>query len=142
MSGKNQFPQQLNWQATDPTVTLFPIVNKGGTGGSVPSGTKTGTMASTNTIYTNIVEFANMDNVGLEIDWTGTPVGTITIYCSVSGVNWHALTFTPVLAQPAGAAGGYNVSLNQVPFKYVYVKYTNASGSGSITIFGQFKDLN
>ncbi len=142
MSGKNQYPVKLDWQSTDPTTTLFPIVNNSGTGGSIPSGTKSGTMSGTSTIYSNIVEFSKMDNIGLEIDWTGTPTGTITIYTSISGINWHSMTFSPVLAQPAGAAGGYNVSLNQVPFKYFYIKYTNASGSGSLTVSAQFKDLN
>lgn len=142
MSGKNQYPIQFDWQATDPAPTLFPIVNNSGTGGSVPSGVKSGTMASTTTIYSNIIEISKMDNTGLDVDWTGTPTGTLTIYCSAGGKNFHALTFSPVLAQPAGAAGGMGVSLNQLPFKYMYFKYQNASGSGSLTIYGQLKDLN
>lgn len=106
------------------------------------SGVLAGVMASTNVIYTNIVDIANLDNQGLEITWTGTPTGTIEVFCSESGINFYALTFSPVLAQPAGSASGYLVNLNQVPWRYVYVKYTNASGSGSLTVYLGSKDLN
>lgn len=142
MSGKNQYPVTFNWQATDPATTLFPISQQNGSGGSIPSGTATGTMASTNTIYSNIIEVSRMDNIGLDIDWTSTAVGTFSILVSSTGLKFHTLTFSPVLAQPAGSAGGMAISINQIPFKYMYLKYVNASGSGVLTAYGQAKDLN
>lgn len=99
-------------------------------------------MSGTATIYTNILEIARMDNVGLELTWTGTPTGTIQVFCSNSGINFYSLTFNPALAQPAGSASGYLIDLNQVPFKFIYIQYTNASGSGIITCYGQNKDVN
>lgn len=83
-----------------------------------------------------------MDNQGLEVTWTGTPTGTFQVMVSNSGINFYALTFNPGLAQPSGSASGYAVNLNQLPFKYVMLQYTNASGSGSLTVYGQQKDLN
>ena len=99
-------------------------------------------MASTNTIYSQILEVARMDNVGLEVTWTGTPTGTLQVMVSNSGIYFYALTFNPALAQPSGSASGYAISLNQIPFKYVMLQYANSSGSGILTIYGQNKDLN
>lgn len=128
---RNSF--QFNWQASTP-VPFNP--------NTALSGTLTGAMASTNTIYSNIQDISNTDNQGLEITWTGTPTGTISVYCSESGVNFYPLTFNPVLNQPLGSAGGYLVNLNQIPWRYIYIKYVNASGSGSLTIWIGSKDLN
>ncbi len=83
-----------------------------------------------------------MDNVGLEVNWTGTPTGTLSVMASNSGANFYALTFTPALAQPTGSSGGYVIDLSGYPFKYLMLQYTNASGSGNLTIYGQNKDLN
>lgn len=83
-----------------------------------------------------------MDNIGLEVTWTGTPTGTFTVNVSNSGISFYALTFSPALAQPAGSASGYAIDLNQIPFKYIMLKYINASGSGVLSVYGQNKDLN
>ncbi len=140
MSGKNQFPQTFNWQASNPATGFLPL--QANQTGSRPSGTVAGAMASTNIIYSNIIDISKVDNVGLEVTWTGTPTGLFEVMCSNSGVNFYALTFDPVLGQPAGSGGGYVIDLNQVPFKYIMLRYTNASGSGSLTVYGQDKDLN
>lgn len=142
MSGKNQYPTALNWQSTSPATGFLPLNNKTESQGSIPSGTLAGTMSSTNTIYTNILDLSRYDNSGLEVTWAGTPTGTISVMCSNSGINFYALTFDPVLAQPAGSSGGYLINLNQLPFRYMFVQYVNSSGSGSITVYAQQKDLN
>lgn len=139
MSGKNQYPAVLNWQSANPATGFLPTHNPSG---SAPSGNASGAMASTNTIYSQIIDVAKMDNAGIEVTWTGTPTGTIQVMVSNSGLNFYALTFNPALAQPAGSAGGYAINLNQLPFKYVMIQYTNVSGSGSLSMYSQFKDLN
>lgn len=83
-----------------------------------------------------------MDVSGLEVTWTGTAVGTFEILLSASGINFYALTFSPVLAQPAGSASGYWVNLDSVASKYLLLRYTNTSSTGSLTVYGQFKDWN
>ncbi len=141
MSGKNQVPFTANWQSSDPRTGFIPNPNLYGNG-SPPSAVLAGTMSATNVIYSNIIDVSRMDNIGLEVAWTGTPGGVLKILVSNSGKNFNELTFNPVLAQPAGAAGGMAVSINQLPFKFLMFKYTNASGSGSLSIYGQEKDLN
>ena len=105
------------------------------------SGVTSGVMSGTNTIYSNVQSLPQQHNVGLEVTWTGTPTGTISIIVSSSGNQFYALTFDPALAQPAGSAGGYAISLNQLPFLYYAVQYTNSSGSGNLTVTVCQKDL-
>lgn len=143
MSGKNQYPLVWNWQAASPVTGFLPTpAGSYGNNNSALSGSITGTMASTNTIYTQIMDVSRMDNIGLEVTWTGTPTGTFQVMASNSAINFYALTFNPVLTQPAGSAGGYVIDLNQFPFKWIMLQYTNSSGSGSLTVYGQCRDLN
>ncbi len=140
MAQKNQFPNTYQWQSTNPVTTFLPVPSN--QSGSVPSGVINGVMSGTSTIYSQIVEKSRMDNIGLEVTWTGTPTGTFQVMVSNSGKSFYALTFNPALGQPAGSAGGYVVDLNQVPFKYIMLQYTNTSGSGILTVYGQNCDLN
>jgi hypothetical protein len=133
MGIKKRYTNQLNWQSTSPA----PF-----NANTQPSGVLLGGMASTNTIYTNIIDISNTDNQGLEITWTGTPTGTIQVMVSESGTNFYALTFSPALAQPNGSAGGFAVDLNQVPWRYLMVQYTNATGTGTLNVWLGSKDLN
>ena len=159
MSGKNQSPITLgpnaptvsslpvnspgmSWQSTNPATNFYPQNMTVQGQGSPPSGLLNGVMSGTNTIYTQIVDISRIDNCGLEVTWTGTPVGTFQVMVSNSGINFYALTFNPALTQPAGSAGGYAIDLNQLPFKYFLLQYTNTSGSGILTVYGQIKDLN
>jgi hypothetical protein len=132
----------MSWQSTSPVTGFLPLNSEGVRMGSHPSGVLNGAMASTNTIYTQIVDISRGDNVGVEINYSGTATGTIQVMCSNSGANFYALTFSPVLTQPAGASGGYLINLQQLPFKYFFLQYTNASGSGTLTAYTQIKDLN
>lgn len=101
-----------------------------------------GSMSGTSTIQSSTMVLDNLDNIGLRIKWTGTPTGTITVQCSVDNIDFDSLTFNPTLTQPAGSAGGYLVSLNQLPFSYMYVQYVNSSGSGTLTVTAEAKDIN
>lgn len=139
MSGKNQFPIVYNWQSISPIPSFLPTAYQTG---SPPSGIVDGVMSGTNVIYSQISDVSKMDNIGLEVFWTGTPMGTFEVLGSNSGDNFFPLTFNPVLDQPSGVAGGYGVDLNQFPWKYLLLRYTNISGSGVLNVYGQNKDLN
>ncbi len=132
--GKDHFRYELTW------VTSTPVPYIPGRP-SLPAGTTAGVMASTNVIYTNILDVTTMDDLGLEVTWTGTAIGTIEIMGSVSGAVFYALTFDPVLGQPAGSSSGYLIDLQQFPFPYLMVKYTNSSSTGSITTWVCAKDI-
>lgn len=101
-----------------------------------------GGMTGTATIISSLINVQNTDNVGIQVKWSGTPTGTISVLGSVNNADFVALTFSPVLTQPAGASGGYLISLNQVPYPYLQVQYTNTSGSGTLNAWISLKDLN
>lgn len=132
MAGKNQFTYQLNWVATNPAPFRA---------NTPASGTLSGTMSGTNTVYSQIVDVHTIDNCGLELTWTGTPTGDIQILASSSGTSFYPISFSPSLTQPAGSAGGYLINLNQFPWQYIMVQYTNASGSGSLSAYLTAKGL-
>jgi hypothetical protein len=157
MSGKNQAPitlgpnapiesslpqnsPGLSWQTTNPQIGFLPLTEFKQGQGSFPSGLLNGVMSGTNTIYTQIVDVSRVDNLGLEIFWTGTPTGTISYWASDSGINFFTVSLTT--SQPSGSAGGFGVNLNQWPYKYLQLQYTNSSGSGIINAYMQIKDLN
>jgi uncharacterized membrane protein len=143
MSGKNQVPLVANWQSVSPVIGFLPLNANTQGKGSIPSGVLTGTMSGTNTIYSNIFDVSRMDDLYLEVAWTGSSVGVFSILASVSGVNFNTLTFGAVpLAQPIGVDGGYGVNIALQGFKYILLQYVNASGVGVLTVNLQEKDLN
>jgi hypothetical protein len=101
-----------------------------------------GIMAGVTTLLSEIIPIGNGDNFGIEVEWSGSPVGVISILCSNSGINFDALTFNPPLSQPAGVPGGYLINLNQLPFQYLQFSYTNVSGAGVLNVWSFGKDLN
>jgi hypothetical protein len=142
---KSQFPAQLNWQTTSPATGFLPQPgpNSDVPGNSYPSGTAAGTMSSTNTIYTNILGISVMDNVGIELTWTGTPTGTFQVMVSNSGINFYALSgFNPSLTQPSGSAGGTYIQLSPIAARYMFIQYTNSSGTGTVTAYTESKANN
>jgi len=113
--------------------------------GSLPAGLhlmNAVAVSGTNTYTSDTFNAADFDNCGLEIVFTGTMVGTLEITASISNSNFIPLTFSPVLSQPTGSNLKYLVNLNQFPFPYYQVSYTNASGSGTLDVWSSGKDLN
>jgi hypothetical protein len=101
-----------------------------------------GVMNGTATLLSPATSIKNLDNIGLQIDWTSTAVGTISVLCSIDGVTYHDLTFSPLLTQPAGTAGGYLISLGQLPYLWIKAKYINTSSTGVLNISICGKDIN
>ncbi len=143
--GKSQFSATLNWQSVNPATAFLPWPGPGSTvaGNSQPlSGVTAGVMASTSTIYSNIIGLRQSDVSGIEVAWTGTPTGVLSVLVSNSGINWPALTFDPVLTQPAGSASSIFIQLSPIGAALFYLKYVNASGSGTISAYLQCKAFN
>lgn len=98
--------------------------------------------SSTNTYTSNTFNASNLDNIGLQVAFTGTMTGTFQVLCSIDNENFEPLSFTPALTQPSGSDLSYLVSLNQLPYPYLQVTYTNISGTGTVSVFLSGKDLN
>jgi hypothetical protein len=103
-------------------------------------------VTGTNTYHSPVSEVSQQHNIGLDITFTGTMIGTLT----VEGCNaqegkpqvFKALTFNPALSQPSGSNLSYLVNVNQFPFRYFRVSYVNSSGSGTLSIVMTSKDLS
>lgn len=87
------------------------------------------------------------DNIGLQVEWTGSPSGTFAVEASI---NWderlqtgsfYELTFNPVLADAEGSASGYLINLNQLPFSYYRLAYTSLSSSGTLNVYATSKEI-
>lgn len=100
-----------------------------------------GAMTGTSTI-TNTTNITNLDNMALQVEWSGTPTGTITIALSVNNITFYPLTFEPAINQPAGSAGGVLANINQASPFWLEISYTNISGSGTLNAWIEGKDLN
>lgn len=94
-------------------------------------------------ITSSAIDVEFLDNIGFNIDWTGTTTGTITI--EGSNVNtastFKALTFDPVLTQPSGTASGILVSVNQFPWSFIRVAFARTSGTGTLSVSMAAKEI-
>ena len=130
---KSKFNAPFTWFTTNPAPPANNLPQP-------PKGTAAAAMGAAS--YSNIIDLSLLDNVGLEVTWTGTAIGVISVMGSCSGVNFYALTFDPVLTQPAGASGGYLIDLNQFPFRWIQIQYAATSSTGALTVYATAKDLS
>jgi hypothetical protein len=80
-----------------------------------------------------------LDNAGIQIFWTGNPVGEFKVFVSNDKLqgnelptNWSELDFgTSILIDSSNS--DILINMNQLPFSYLAVSYEAASGSGVIT---------
>lgn len=93
--------------------------------------------------------YLGMLTASLDIVWTGSPDGTITVYASNShdttpaaeaADNWNGTwnsindILSPAVTGATGAAAGsINISLAPLRYRHVYVNYARTGGSGTLT---------
>ena len=94
------------------------------------------------TITSNITNITNLDNIGIEWAWTGTPTGTFQILASISGQNFIPLSFSDPLPTTSGSAGVWFTDLGLVSFYQIQIVYTPTSGVGTLNVWIGGKDLN
>lgn len=99
-------------------------------------------LSATNTVNSATQTIENVDNIFIQIRFAGTMTGTLKVQASVDGILWDDFVFSPALAQPAGSALAYAISLNQIPAAFFRITYTNVSGTGTLTASFFSKDLN
>lgn len=106
------------------------------------------TATSSTTAYTSAVtHILNLDNVFAQINFTGTPTGTLTIQVSadyfqdqqgnvISTGNW-----VTIVTQPVSGAQVFGFDLNQLGAPWLRIVYTNASSTGHVAMFLSGKGL-
>ena len=82
-----------------------------------------------------------LDNMGIQVTWTGSPVGILKVLVSndvanptdgIPVVNWSELDFGTTIAID-GSNTDLIINMNQLPFKWIALEYVRTSGTGSIT---------
>jgi len=100
-------------------------------------------------ITSAVTSIQNVDNVGVQLDFTGAPVGTFAIQVSadyaqdqngnvLDAGHWIAL---PVSAAAAGAANDIYFDLNQLSAPWIRVVYTRTSGTGVLNVSVTAKEI-
>lgn len=81
-----------------------------------------------------------IDNIALQLNWSGSAVGTFSFEASVDGKIFFPLVMSDSIAA-AGTSDSALVSFNQFPYHSLRVVYTSASGTGSLDVFIQGKAI-
>jgi len=104
-----------------------------------------GAMTGTSVITSSVVGIAYLDNVGVQLNFTGNPTGTFQVQVSADyqqdsqGVvtsvgNWVSVTLSPAPVA-SGAANQIYIDMQQLSAPFLRVVYTNASGTGVLNAF-------
>lgn len=91
------------------------------------------------------VECENQDNVGFQLNWTGTPTGTFGVQISIDhkqdaqgnvtvAGNWITLPLNPSISATGSPDSAY-IDLNQMSASYIRLTYTASSGTGTVDAF-------
>jgi len=99
-------------------------------------------VSGTSTYTSAITDINQMHNIGLDVRYAGTMTGTLSVTCSNDGVVFTPLSFPTPPTQPSGTDLNILINLNQIPWQYIQLSYTNASGSGTIISYMTSKDLD
>jgi hypothetical protein len=91
------------------------------------------------------IAIKNQDNVGIQLNWTGTPTGTFDVQISndhvqdTTGNILNAGNFISIPLSPAiiatGAAGTAFVDINQTGAVFIRVNYNATSGTGVLDAY-------
>jgi len=90
-------------------------------------------------IITNIQQ---LDNIGFQVVWTGTPVGSFDIQVSLNYTqdewgnvqnagDWSSIGLTPAPAAEGSADSAY-IDINQISAPWIRLIYTRTSGTGTL----------
>jgi len=97
---------------------------------------------SQSSITSAVTNITYLDNVCIELVFTGSPVGTFSVQGSldhqqdalgniITAGNWVSLTLSPAPVA-SGSADQIVIDLNQLSFPYIRVVYTKTSGTGTL----------
>lgn len=105
-----------------------------------PGAAVSGSMAASIVGPSTILD--KVDQVCFQVSWTSSnAVGTVSVQGSVNGIDFDDLTFATPLAQPSSNNGRYLINLALIPFTYIRVKYTRASGTGAMEVYMSVKGV-
>lgn len=88
----------------------------------------------------NAVDVKYSDNVGIQLVWTGTPVGNFYVQGTIDDTTWTALDFGSIPTS-GGAAGDHLLNMNNLPYRKIRVFFDRTSGTGALTAWVMAKTV-
>lgn len=96
---------------------------------------------STATSFTTpSINISFLDNIALQLDLTGTAVGSIFVEGSINGLVYQPLTLSPNPAA-TGSAQGILINLSQLAFTLLRVRFVASTGTGTMTVTASGKEI-
>jgi hypothetical protein len=100
---------------------------------------------STTSITSTVSNIEYIDNIGIQLIWTGSPTGTVAVQVSVNHAQdaygnvtvagtWTQLVFSSD-ASPAGSASNFYYNAVSIAAPWIRVVYTKGSGTGTLNAF-------
>jgi hypothetical protein len=92
-----------------------------------------------------VTQIKYLDNIGIGLNWTGTPTGTFAVQVSADyqqssqGVvtnvgKWTPLTLSPAIAASGSADNAY-IDITQTSAPFIRVVYTKTGGTGTLNSY-------
>lgn len=105
----------------------------------------------TGTITSSAQEIIYQDDIGVQLDWTGTPTGTFDVQVSSNFVrdtngnilnpgNWISVPYLPIITA-SGAGDDGVIDLKLLSAMYIRVVYNATGGSGTLNAYFTGKGL-
>lgn len=94
-----------------------------------------GSMTGTSTITSTEINTKNLQQLGITLNWSGTPNGTFVIQAPVDGTNYQNITTSPATISASGSAGSHAISIQNWPYPSIRVQYTNSSSTGTLNAY-------
>jgi len=102
-------------------------------------------------ITSSAVEVKLQDNMGIQLNWSGSPVGSFSVQVSMDHKediegnivvpgHWIDIPLNPTISAVGMADVAY-IDLNQLSAMYLRVVYTASSGSGTLDAFVNAKGV-
>jgi hypothetical protein len=111
-------------------------------------------MTGTSTLTSAVTCIQHLDNLGMQFNWTGSPVGTFQVQVSAdyaqdetgnvtNAGQWTAIplnylltgTMTTATTIPTSVGSPVYLDLNQLSAPWIRAVYTNASSTGTLNAF-------
>lgn len=102
------------------------------------------------TLTSNVIDIRYLDDIAIQLIFTGTPTGTFAVQGSlnysstplapaVSG-TWTSLVLSPSPVA-SGAADNILINLVQLAFPYIRIVYTKTGGTGTLSAYVSGKSI-
>lgn len=91
-----------------------------------------GAMTGTAVLTSNAINIETLPLAGVYISWTGTPQGSFSLQGSIDGTHFADMGIS--IPAPGGSAGSCLIDPITTSCRFLRVKYTNSSSTGTLTV--------